>query len=132
MLKASDYFQTDLEGFTDSEDRFKVFREGEAPSTNAPYVTIELRPIERDQRNRWNLFTAIFHVIGEDTDRVALKQIVYAIPDIFEATDTLPAIEDDYPELKYQLIGKAVFDNGSNPVTDEVTESVALTFGIEA
>ena len=134
-LKQSSYFQTTLGGFADSENRFKVFRHGEAPSIESQYVTIEMQPVRRDRRTGWNLFTAIFHVTGSDTDRFALKTIAHAISDIFEATDTLPEVvgeEVEYPALKYELIGDAVFDDGTNPVTDEITESVALTFGIQA
>ena len=130
LLKASDYFVTTLAGFKDSQNRFKVFREAEAPSTDSPYVTIELQPIVQDQRTGWLDIVAIFHVTGKDTEWTDLWNTAGAIRDIAQANTTLPAVGDT-EALTYQMIGKAKFSDGRNPVTDEVTVSVAIGFGIE-
>lgn len=130
LLKASDYFVTTLAGFKDTQNRFKVFREAEAPTTEAPYVTIELQPIQQDQRTGWLDITAVFHVTGADTDWTTLWAIAGAIRDIFQSNTVLPAVGDT-EALTFQMIGKAKFSDGRNPVTDEVTVSVAAGIGIE-
>ena len=121
---------TTLSGFKDSKDRFKVFREDEAPTKDAPFITIELSPGGRDQRTGWANVQAIFAVHGADTQWATLYQIADKVREVFEGANCTAAVAGT--KLHYQTVGRALFSEGRNPVTEHVNVSVGLTFGIVA
>lgn len=204
-LKAHSYFLTTLNGFVDSASRFKCFIEGEAPSLEAPFITVEMQPGGEDQRNGWADPFVQFNVHGPDTMRPFLWALARMIDSIFQATlifaevrmtftanatsnvitceqhgliagqvltvsstTTLPggltAATDYYVinatadtfqlsateggaaidittagtgshtlalrRVRYNLSGEAIYDQGQNPVTEQVVVSVSRRFGI--
>lgn len=203
-LRSNSFFEEDYEGFLDSNERLKVFRESEAPSTESPYITIERVQSSEDQRNAWTSPTFLFHVTGKDTQWRELWTIAEQIKEIFKGMNTLETIDlgltadesDDtfevanhgmqngmpvefsstgtlptgisaatqylvtnarrnsfqvtlngslvnfttngtgaltgsFGPIVYQLLGSPTFDDGKNPITDEVTVSVGLQFGFD-
>lgn len=124
-LKADPYFLN----YQDSEGRFRVFDENEAPGTETNFITIEQAPADQDQLSGWATTSLTFNVIGKDTEKPTLWEIADKIRDIFQAAEIFAAV-GTADAIEYQVLGDAVFDVGTNPVTENVYVSVALTFGI--
>jgi hypothetical protein len=205
-LRASSYFATDLGGFEDSEGRFKVFDDNEAPGTEPEYVTVEQQIADVNPLTDWTDPVVTFHNWGLDTRWHALWELAYHERDVFlsqnqfarlqgtftaaangtlasaghgllngqkltvSSSGMLPsglAAATDYfvvahtensfqlslarggaavgvtssgsgthrysrAPLRYQVIGKATFDRGRDPVTNLVCVSLGLRFGLEA
>lgn len=130
-LKNDQYFIDELSGFRDAAGRFKVFKAGEAPTDETPFITVEMKPGTQDQRTSWVSPDAIFSVHGADTDWKLLWAIADQIRQIFQSASELPAAGDN-PAVNYALLGRAEFDEGKNPVTEHSVVSVALRFGFDS
>jgi hypothetical protein len=123
-LKNDSYF-TD---FTDSSGLFQVFDEDEGLGTRKPFITIEQDPVDVDQTD-WGGVWLRFNVIGDDTQKPLLWEIANKIDAVFKGAGQFVALGTADP-VQYELIGKAIFDNGRNPVTGNATVSLARCFGI--
>lgn len=128
-LKADSYFATTLSGFTDASDRFKVFKEGEAPTLESPFITVDQQPGDQNQLTEWSTPSVIFSVHGDDTNWATLWTIARKIRDVFMEKECFASVDEADP-VRYQLMGSAIFDHGRNPVTEKVLVSIALSFGI--
>jgi hypothetical protein len=124
-LKADSYFA----GFTDSKSNFKVFRDDEAPTDETPFITVEQAPVDEDRNTLWSNPQAIIHITGKDTDWHTLFLHARTIRDIFRNAPSFAAVGSD-PIIQFELIGPSIISNGRDPVTDNVTISLGLTFGI--
>ena len=126
-LKADSYFATTISGFQDSSGRFKCFREGEAPSLEAPYITIDVRYGGKTQWN-WMKPYVMLHFNGKDTDWDTLWTLAQQTEAIFKASTCLnnPA----GGKIQYELLGDADYDTGRDPVTEQVLVSLGQRFGI--
>lgn len=123
-LKADDYFVTDLQGFKDSQRNFKLFDGDEAPTTETPFITVDILPGGQDQRTDWHVPIATFHVTGKDTDSATLWDIANEIKSIFTSAQSFS------DGTNYQIIGSVEFSTNRNPVTEHRIVSVALQFGL--
>lgn len=128
-LKADAYFATTLSGFTDSSGRFKLFRDGEGPTLETPFIEVEIQDGPEDQRTTWATPTAVFSVIGKDTEWGTLNTIADNIKSILQQRNCFVALGLADP-VQYQIVGAAVFGRGVNPVTENVYRSVGLSFGL--
>lgn len=134
-LKLSNYFSEELDGFRDSEGRFKVFDDNEAPSTQSPFVTVEQEAARQSQNTDWADPVLIFHVTGKPSEKASLWAIAEAIRDYFLEVDVFAPItgdEEEEDEVQFQVTGEAEFSKGFNPVTEQSVVSVALRFGVVA
>jgi hypothetical protein len=123
-LKAATYFAATLSGFKDSQGRFKVFDGDEAPTTETPFITVEILSTPQGQRTNWHAPQVIFHVAGDDVEVGFLWQIANKIRDTFSAATKFS------DGTQYQLIGDATYSEGWNPVTEHRVVSLALQFGL--
>lgn len=123
-LKADSYFTETLSGFVDTAGRFKVFDGDDSPTTETPFISVELQPGTQSPLTNWQTPTVLFHVTGTDTDVSTLWAIANKVKDIF--TDAT-AFSDG---TVYQVVGEALFSQGTNPFTEHRTVSVALRFGL--
>jgi hypothetical protein len=128
-LKASTYFSTTLSGFEDGSGRFKVFKRNESPDGATPFVMVEIEPGGQHRLSEWASPFVTFTVYGADTQWPLLYEIAENIRDVFKNLSAFAAVGEDDP-IQYELIGNALFGEGENPVTEQVTVSVALRFGI--
>lgn len=129
-LKDHTYFSSTLEGFEDSEGRFKVYKGDEAPTNETPFITIDIKPGGQDQRNAWAAPIVMFNVTGNDTEWSTLYVIAEKIREIFTGTNALSVLTVGATPIQYQTIGDVLFDEGRNPVTEQVVVSVGMAFGL--
>jgi len=128
-LKADTYFATTLSGFADASGRFKLFRDGEGPTLETPFIEVEIQDGPENQNNKWATPTAIFSVVGDDTEWDTLNTIADNIKTILQGKNCFAALGMATP-VQYQIIGAAVFGRGVNPITEKVYRSVGLSFGL--
>lgn len=206
-LKASTFFASTLSGFLDSSSRFKVFIDGEAPTAETPFITVNIEPGEMNGLNDWSQPFVTFSVHGPDTARPKLWRISREIPAVFRALSAFAAVQQTFTAnattdvltaaqhglrdgdivtvsssttlpgglaaatdyyvrdggidtlklstteggsaiditsagsgthkiiqnaVPFELLGPAIFDQGQDPVTENVVVSVALRFGIDS
>ncbi len=128
-LKATPYFAVGRSGFLDASGRFKVFRADESPTDETPFVTVEMRPGDESQITGWIKPYAAIAVYGKDTDWDDLFEIADTIRGIFHSSTAFAPVAAA-PALLYQMIGSSDFEQGRDPVSENVTVAVALRFGI--
>ncbi|QDT46165.1 hypothetical protein Pan258_01820 [Symmachiella dynata] len=125
-LKAASYFSSTLSGFTDSENRFKVFEEGMAPSSvDTPYITVEIVEGPKAQATNWEVVDVMLHFWGTDKEIGTLVTMRQNTETIFTATRCFS------DGTEYRIMGDIRYDKGENPVLEQVTRSLGLSFGIE-
>jgi len=130
-LQAADYFQDDLDGFEDSEGRFKVFLEDESPDhSQTPYVTVKILPADQDQRTDWSSPQVILTTYGTERQRTTIVAITNEMRLIFKDGTEFAPVGDADP-VGYALLGPAVFSEDRDPVTELINRSVGLSFGTD-
>ena len=125
-LKASTYYATTLSGFEDSEERFKVFEEGMAPSSaDTPYVIVEIIDGTKMQATNWMKPLVVLHFWGTDKEIATLVTMREQTEAIFRATSCFS------DNTEYRIMGDIEYDKGENPVLEQVTRSLGIRFGVE-
>src|SRR5687767_11368351 len=122
-MQVSAYYATTLGGFTDTQGRFKVFAEDEAPTLRTPFCTIEQRPVEQEQNTEWGDVQVIFAFHGKDTEKADLWELARQTRDIFLGRNLLVSVNGS-TAIQYEVLGPAIFDHGRDPVTHLVAVSV--------
>ena len=129
-LKAHAYFATTLGGFKDSDGNFKVFKLNESPSAETIFITVEIRWGGKHRLTGWMTPTVLSTVYGKPTDWAALYAIAGKIDEIIGGTTVTAVVNGQ--KVRYEAVGDAVYDEGEDPVTGNVTVSVAQQLGFDA
>lgn len=95
-LKASTFFSTTLSGFLDSSSRFKVYIDGEAPTDETEFITVNIEPGDMHRLNDWSQPFVTFTVHGPDTARPRLWRIAREIPAIFRALSAFATVQQAF------------------------------------
>jgi hypothetical protein len=128
-LQSADYFADDLDGFEDGNGNFKVFPGDESPDAATPFITVDVNYGGQSQHTEWSSPFVTFSIVGPNTNKPLLFTIANEIRDIFKATSCFESV-GEAASVQYALLGEAVFDEGTNPVTGNIYVSVALRFGL--
>lgn len=120
--KTITYFLT---GFTDSKSRFKMFDGDDSPTTETPFISVEIIPGGMDQRTGWMVQTVMFHCTGKDTDIEILWNMANALAAYYKANEKFS------DGTQYILVDQIDFaPPTNNPVTEHRIVTVALHFGM--
>lgn len=129
-MRESEYFAALTDWFQDAEGRFKVFKDGEAPTNESPFCTVEILQSEENPLNRWATVTVMFHFWGKDTEWATLYAHANATRDIFQEQNLFSTFSEGVDPIEFHVVGEARFSEGRDPVTELVTVSLGLEFGV--
>lgn len=114
----------------DSQDRYKISSHNESPTNETIFVTIEQVESSEDQNTAWANVDVILHFFGKDTDWATLFGYVRSARDIFRSAASFSPVGSN-SAISFVLLGPSIVGRGQDPVTNNVTVSLKLTFGLQ-
>lgn len=130
-LKASTFFSTTLSGFLDASSRFKVFIDGEAPTDETPFITVNIEPGDMHRLNDWSQPFVTFSVHGLDTDRPMLWAIAREIRTIFKDLSAFVSVQQSFTASVSDVITAAKHGLKNSDIVT-VSSSGTLPAGLSA